>query len=84
MVKSDRTLDRLEARRKVLAIEPWQDQTVLLGMRACLGMGDRTGAARLYKTLEKTLRDELGIEPQVELQELARTLMKQSSQRLDL
>jgi hypothetical protein len=26
----------------------------------------------------------LGIEPQVELQELARTLMKQSSQRLDL
>lgn len=66
----------LEACRKVLAIEPWQDQAVLLGMRACLGMGDRPGALRLYKTLEKALRNELGIEPQVELQELARTLMK--------
>jgi DNA-binding SARP family transcriptional activator len=66
----------LQACRKVLAVEPWQDQAVLLGMRACLGLGDRTGVLRLYKTLEKTLGDELGIEPPVELQELARTLMK--------
>ncbi|PKO19205.1 MAG: hypothetical protein CVU39_01245 [Chloroflexi bacterium HGW-Chloroflexi-10] len=66
----------LEACRKVLAIEPWQDQAVLLGMRACLGIGDRSGALRLYKSLEKILHDELGIQPPVELQELARTLRK--------
>ncbi len=66
----------LEASRKVLVIEPWQDQAVLLGMRACLGMGDRPGALRLYKSLEKSLREELAVEPQMELQELVRILMK--------
>jgi DNA-binding SARP family transcriptional activator len=65
----------LEACRKVLAIEPWQEQAVLLGMTACLGMGDRPNTLRLYKTLEKALHDELGIEPQVELQVLARSLI---------
>lgn len=68
--------EALEACRKVLELEPWQEQAVLLGMRACLALGDRSGALRLYQTVEKNLRDELGIQPQAELQALYRSLAK--------
>ncbi len=63
-----RHAEALDACQKILATEPWQEQAVLLGMRACLGLGNRSGALRLYKSLEKRLRTELGIEPQPELQ----------------
>ncbi len=59
--------ETLAACRRVLAIEPWQERAVLLGMRACLGLNDRAGARRLYRNLEKSLRDELQTEPQEEL-----------------
>lgn len=68
--------EALDACRKILAVEPWNEQAVLLGMRACLELNDRAGALRLYKTLEKKLRDELGIEPQAEQQTLYRSLLK--------
>jgi DNA-binding SARP family transcriptional activator len=64
----------LEACRRLLALEPWQEQAALLGMRAALELGDRAAARRLYQALEKSLRDEVGVAPQSELQALFRSL----------
>jgi DNA-binding SARP family transcriptional activator len=72
----NRCSEALDACRKILAVEPWQEQAVLLGMRACLGLGNPTGALRLYQSLEKALHNELGIEPQAELQALYHSLLK--------
>jgi DNA-binding SARP family transcriptional activator len=66
----------LDACQKVLADDPWQEQAVLLGMRACLKLGKKADALRLYRTLEKVLSSELGIEPQLELQNLYQSLQK--------
>ncbi len=68
-------LQALDACRELLADEPWHEQAVLLGMRACIGLGNTAGALRLYRTLEKTLQNELGVEPQPELQDLYRSLL---------
>ena len=65
----------LDACRKLLAAEPWQEQAALLGMQACVELGDSAGALRLYRTLEKTLQTDLGVEPQPELQTLYRSLL---------
>ncbi len=59
------TLDRC---RRALAIEPWHEAAALLAMRAYLAQNDRPNALRLYRTLERTLRDELGLAPMPELQ----------------
>ncbi len=68
--------EALEACHRVLEMEPWQEQAVLLGMKAYAALGDRTGALRLYKNLERTLREELGILPQKELQAFYRSLLQ--------
>jgi len=59
--------DALMLARKALKLEPWQEQATRLGMEACLVMGDRAGALRLYRTLAQRLQEELGIEPGEEL-----------------
>ncbi len=64
----------LDACRRVLAIEPWQEQAVLLGMQACLGLNDRAQARRLYRNLENSLRQDLNTEPPKELQLLYQSL----------
>ncbi|MGI6250409.1 MAG: BTAD domain-containing putative transcriptional regulator [Anaerolineaceae bacterium] len=68
-------LPALDACRKLLAAEPWQEQAALLGMQACIGLGDTAGALRLYRTLEKALHTDLGVEPQPELQTLYCSLL---------
>ena len=67
--------ESLEACRKVLALEPWQEQAVLIGMQAWAGLGNTTAALRLYRTLEKTLQEELGVAPQAELQAYYQALL---------
>lgn len=59
----------LEACRRVLAVEPWHEEAVLVGMRASLALHDRAGALRLYRNVERVLRDELGAAPQSELEQ---------------
>ena len=71
-----RFLPALDACRKLLSAEPWQEQAAMLGMQACIGLGDTAGALRLYRTLEKALQTDLGVEPQPELQALYRSLLK--------
>jgi DNA-binding SARP family transcriptional activator len=64
----------LDACRRILVREPWHEQAVLLGMRACLELNDRAGALRLYRDLARALAEELGAEPQEELQALYRAI----------
>jgi DNA-binding SARP family transcriptional activator len=65
----------VELARQLIAIEPWHEQAVLIAMRASLAKNDRPGAARLYRTLEQTLRDDLGLAPMPELCALYQTLL---------
>lgn len=60
---------------RALEIDPWQEDAVLLGMRACLALNDRAGAIRLYQSLEKSLREDLQTKPQVSIQELYRSII---------
>ncbi len=59
---------------RLLEIEPWQEQAVLIGMQAAVALKDVATARRLYQTLKKTLQEELGVAPQPELQEFFRSL----------
>jgi DNA-binding SARP family transcriptional activator len=61
--------------RRLLTEEPWHEEAALLGMRACVALDDRVDAIRLYRTLEATLHDELGIAPQAALQALYQSLL---------
>ncbi len=58
-----------------MAIEPWQESTVQIGMNACLALNDRAGAIRLYRTMEHRLRDDLGVAPQAALRDFFRSLL---------
>jgi DNA-binding SARP family transcriptional activator len=74
-IAEGRFRESLDACRKVLAIEPWQEEAVLIGMQALVGLGNITSALRLYQTLEKSLREDLGVEPQAELQAYYQALL---------
>jgi len=66
----------LELAQRALLQNSWQEQAVELGMRAGLLMGDRSGAIKLYKRLEKILERDLGIAPQAQLQQLYQEIVK--------
>ena len=64
-----------KACQRALALEPWQEEAVLLGMQACMALNDRAGAIRLYKKLERSLREELDVAPQEVVQAYYRSLV---------
>jgi len=64
--------------RRTLALDPWNERAALAGMRALSGLNDTPGAVRLYRQLEKTLKDELGIAPAGELQAFNQRLVSRS------
>ena len=67
-LEAGRSHQAFNACRNALELEPWQEEAVLLGMRACAALNDRAGAIRLYRNLEHSLRDELDIAPQEDVQ----------------
>jgi len=73
---SEQPEQALEICRRILATEPWQEEAVLLGMRACAALNDRAGALQLYRALERRLREDLGITPQAEVQQYYRSLLR--------
>jgi DNA-binding SARP family transcriptional activator len=75
-MKAGRAREALETCHRILEIDPWQEDAVLLGMRACLAFNDRAGAIRLYRELERTLREELNTVPQAALRKLYESLMQ--------
>lgn len=71
-----RPAEALDACRRLVALEPWHEEAVLLGMRACVALNDRPGACRLYLALEKALREDLDTAPQEELRAFYRSLTR--------
>jgi DNA-binding SARP family transcriptional activator len=69
----------LDACRRLLAVEPWHEQAVLVGMRALVAQNNLAGARRLYLKLAKTLLHDLNTVPQAELQSYYRSLTPRSS-----
>jgi DNA-binding SARP family transcriptional activator len=61
--------------RRLLAVDPWQEQAVLTAMQACLRLNDRPEAIRLYLELERCLQQELSISPLPELRQLYQSLL---------
>jgi DNA-binding SARP family transcriptional activator/tetratricopeptide (TPR) repeat protein len=69
----------LDACQRLLALEPWHEQAVLVAMHACAGLNNLAGARRLYRRLETTLRQDLDTAPQPELQAFYRSLTPSNS-----
>jgi DNA-binding SARP family transcriptional activator len=66
----------LEASLRALEIDPWQEQAVLLGMRANVALNNRPGAIRLYQQLERTLQEDLDIAPKEDLRRFYDSLLE--------
>jgi DNA-binding SARP family transcriptional activator len=69
--------DAIAARHAgTLALErdPLDENAVRISIGACIALGDRVGALRLYRSYERQLAADLGGVPSAELRELAATL----------
>ncbi|MDD5371750.1 MAG: bacterial transcriptional activator domain-containing protein [Anaerolineaceae bacterium] len=66
--------DCLTLCRRLLKIEPWQEQAVMMGMKAAVALGDLSTARRMYQSLENALQEELGVSPQFDIQQFYRSL----------
>jgi DNA-binding SARP family transcriptional activator/predicted ATPase len=66
--------------RRLLTLEPWQEEAHRQMMELLVLRGRRTEALMQYRTCRRTLMLELGVEPTVETQRLYQDLM--SAQRL--
>jgi len=73
-----RFAEALDLCQRLLILEPWHEEAVLLGMRACAALNDLAGARRLYRALEETLHKDLNVTPQEELRTLYRFLTSPS------
>lgn len=73
-LQSEQYLNALEYCRRLIALEPWHEQAVMLGMQACLGLSNRSAARRMYHNLTKTLQRDLNSVPSEEIQAYYRSL----------
>lgn len=64
----------LEACARILEHDGWNEEAALLGMQACLALGDRSRAIEIYRRLERTLRTELNVAPQPAVRRLFESL----------
>ena len=68
----------LNLTQRALLLNPWQEQAVDLGMRAALKFDDRVTALKMYQRLEKKLAQDLGIAPQMQIQQLYMRIRERS------
>ncbi len=61
----------LECSRRILQLDGWNEDAVLLGMQAYVQLRDHPRAMRLYLDLQRTLDSELGLSPRSDLRALA-------------
>jgi DNA-binding SARP family transcriptional activator len=66
----------LEYSRSLLKLDPWNEAAVIIAMQAYQAQGNLAAAQRIYRRLEKALKEELGLEPGKELQGFAQSLKK--------
>lgn len=61
----------LEISRKILKLDPWNEDAVLMGMQAYLGLKNAPRALIFYEEFRTSLEKELGIKARADLRELA-------------
>jgi DNA-binding SARP family transcriptional activator/tetratricopeptide (TPR) repeat protein len=66
--------DTLDCCRTLLRLDPLNEEACLLAMRCHIELGTAIHAMRIFQILEQNLMTELGLEPSVELRDLARSL----------
>ena len=66
--------EALAVARRAIAIDPLAEEFYLVAMRLAYRSADRAGALRIFHTLERTLREDLGVEPSEEARTLAREI----------
>lgn len=64
----------LDACTRILEHDAWNEEAALLGMQACLALGDRSRAIEIYRQVERILREELSVTPQPALRRLFESL----------
>jgi DNA-binding SARP family transcriptional activator/tetratricopeptide (TPR) repeat protein len=69
MLKHNNPAEALESSRRILALEPWNEVAAEMAIQAYFLMDDKVGAIRIYKSLQKALNEELGMEPSSELKQ---------------
>lgn len=62
--------------RQILSTDAWNEEAVLLAMRAYLGLQDAPHALQMYRDLEQTLEKDLGLRPREDIRTLAEELKK--------
>jgi DNA-binding SARP family transcriptional activator len=60
--------------RSILHIDAWNEDAVLIGMQAYIGLQDVPHALQLFIDLERVLHNDLDIEPRLDLRNLAKSL----------
>ena len=65
----------LDLCRRMLEIDPWREEAVLIGMRARIELGDRCGAIRLYKDLKQRLQEDFETVPEKAIQTLYKSIL---------
>ncbi len=71
-------LGAIDCCKAVLALDPWNEDAVLVGMQAYLRMRDAPHAVRLFQRLEATLREDLALAPRSDLRALAAAAREES------
>jgi DNA-binding SARP family transcriptional activator len=66
--------DALDCCRQVMHLDPWNETAVEIAMKCYLELGTATHAMRIYLDLAKTLQDDLGILPSMDLRKLAASI----------
>ncbi len=74
-MEAERPQEALELCHRILELDPWQENAVLIGMWANMALGQRAAALRLYRNLERALQEELGITPQPALRRFYQSLL---------
>ena len=63
--------DALDCCRQITLLDPWNEDAVMLAMQCYRDLGTAPHAMRLYFRLESILKQDLGLEPNPELRQLA-------------
>ncbi|MBN2257949.1 MAG: bacterial transcriptional activator domain-containing protein [Anaerolineaceae bacterium] len=69
LLKNNNPSEALESCRRILALEPWNELAAQMAVEACLLIGDKAGAIRIFRNLVKALESELGLEPSPEIKQ---------------
>jgi predicted ATPase len=67
--------EALEAAERWLSLDRLNEAAYRAIMRQMAGLGDRSGVARVYQSCVQILKDELGVAPQVDTEELYQTIL---------